>query len=223
MKHIKLYEEFIKEGTFNNNREIAIYDGEDGLTYIEKRGKGYYGWNDEFDFTADSKAELEKKLKSWKYTLVSGSIDESVLNEYTDYNFKPANPSSKDLKAAEKWLKKYMIRTAKTTEEATKRIQSFAGGVMFTHSQYHVVKPNGNRPDRPVFLLMQSQEWLNDANLKGREEVNATLLSIHQLKEGENAFNTRHDSWDKIGQIYVDSKAFLNELSIAFETIKRAM
>lgn len=69
----------ILEGTFNNNREIAIYDGEDGLTYIEKRGKGYYGWNDEFDFEADTKAELEKKLKSWKYTLVSGSIDENIV------------------------------------------------------------------------------------------------------------------------------------------------
>ena len=68
----------ILEGTFNNNKEIAVYDGEDGLTYIEKRGKGYYGWNDEFDFEAGTKAELEKKLKSWKYKLVSGSIDEST-------------------------------------------------------------------------------------------------------------------------------------------------
>ena len=69
----------ILEGTFNNNREIAIYDGEDGLTYIEKRGKGYYGWNDEFDFEATDKADLEKKLKSWKYKLVSGSIDENIV------------------------------------------------------------------------------------------------------------------------------------------------
>jgi hypothetical protein len=72
----------ILEGTYNNDREIAIYDGEDGLTYIEKRGKGYYGYNDEFDFEAENKAELEKKLKSWKYKLISGSIDESTeVNE----------------------------------------------------------------------------------------------------------------------------------------------
>lgn len=65
----------LAEGTYNSNREIAIYDGEDGLTYIEKRGEGYYGYNDEFDFEAANKAELEKKLKSWKYKLISGSID----------------------------------------------------------------------------------------------------------------------------------------------------
>ena len=230
MKHVKLFEQFISEkesiineGTFNNAREIAIYDGEDGLTYIEKRGKGYYGWNDEFDFTADSKAELEKKLKSWKYRLISGSIDESILNEYTNYNFKPANPSSKDIKGAEKWLKKYMTRTAKTTDEATKRIESFAGGAMFTHVQYHIVKPNGNKPDRPTFRLHQSQEWLNDANLRGREEVNATLLSIYQLKDGEDWNSSQGDAYEKIGQIYVDSKEFLNELGVVFQTIKRSM
>jgi len=66
------------EGTYNNNKEIAIYDGEDGLTYIEKRGEGYYGYNNEFDFEASNRAELEKKLKSWKYKLISGSIDEAL-------------------------------------------------------------------------------------------------------------------------------------------------
>ena len=78
MKKIKLFEDFISEGTYNNDREIAVYDGEDGLTHIEKRGNGYYGYNDEFDFEAKDKAELEKKLKSWKYKLISGSIDEST-------------------------------------------------------------------------------------------------------------------------------------------------
>ena len=68
----------LKEGTYNSSREIAIYDGAEGLTHIEKRGKGYYGYNDEFDFVADDKADLEKKLKSWKYKLISGSIDENA-------------------------------------------------------------------------------------------------------------------------------------------------
>lgn len=76
MKHIKLFEQFVNERTFEDG-QIAIYDGEDGETYIEKRGKGYYGYNDKFDFEAKDKAELEKKLKSWKYELVAGSIDEA--------------------------------------------------------------------------------------------------------------------------------------------------
>lgn len=71
---------YLKEGTYNNDREIAIYDGEDGLTYIEKTAAGgYYGWNDEFDFDAPDKKELERKLKSWKYKLISGSIDEKTI------------------------------------------------------------------------------------------------------------------------------------------------
>lgn len=84
MKHIKLYEQFVNERTFEYPEQIAIYDGEDGETYIEKRGKGYYGYNDRFDFEAKDKAELEKKLKSWKYELVSGSIDEAK-NEANDH------------------------------------------------------------------------------------------------------------------------------------------
>lgn len=74
----QILSESLTEGTYNSSKEIAIYDGEDGLTYIEKRGKGYYGYNDEFDFEATDKADLEKKLKSWKYKLISGSIDESA-------------------------------------------------------------------------------------------------------------------------------------------------
>lgn len=140
------------------------------------------------------------------------------LNEYDTRNFKPDSPDSKSLKGAEKWLKKYMIRTSKTTEEATDRIESFAGGAMFTHVQYHIVKPNGNKPDRPTFMLHQSQEWLNDANLQGREPVNATLLTISDVTNGDS-----FDKREKIGQIYVDTRAFLDELNISFEVIKRSM
>jgi hypothetical protein len=69
------YLDHLKEGTFQGN-EIAVYDGEDGLTYIEKRGTGYYGYNNRFDFEAEDKAELKWKLDSWGYRLVAGSIDE---------------------------------------------------------------------------------------------------------------------------------------------------
>ena len=66
----------LKEGTFHGPGEIAIYDGPDGETYIEKRGTGYYGYNNSFDFTAEDKNELKYKLNSWGYRLVAGSIDE---------------------------------------------------------------------------------------------------------------------------------------------------
>jgi hypothetical protein len=68
--------ESVSEGTFQGN-QIAIYNGEDGETYIEKKGKGYYGYNNEFDFTAKNKKELEQMLSGWGYYKIAGSIDEA--------------------------------------------------------------------------------------------------------------------------------------------------
>lgn len=67
-------EDSLSEGTLDQG-EIAIYIGNEGTTHIFKRGKGYYGYNDEFDFEAKDKKELEKKLKMWRYELLAGSID----------------------------------------------------------------------------------------------------------------------------------------------------
>jgi len=69
--------DIVVEGTFNDG-EIAIYTdtrGDAGETQIWKRGKGYYGQNDSFDFEAKDKKELEMKLKRWGYELIAGSID----------------------------------------------------------------------------------------------------------------------------------------------------
>jgi hypothetical protein len=69
----------LEEGTFENN-EIAIYDdpnGDTGETKIYKRGTGYYGVNDLFDFEAKDKAELETKLKRWGYKLQAGGLNEA--------------------------------------------------------------------------------------------------------------------------------------------------
>jgi len=69
----------LNEGTFGSD-EIAIYDdpkGDAGETRIYKRGTGYYGVNDSFDFEAKDKAELEAKLKRWGYELQAGSLNEA--------------------------------------------------------------------------------------------------------------------------------------------------
>jgi len=80
MKNLKTFESFLNEGTLDQG-EIAIYIGNEGTTHIFKQGKGYYGYNDEFDFVAKDKKDLEKKLKSWRYELLAGSIDEAEVNE----------------------------------------------------------------------------------------------------------------------------------------------
>jgi hypothetical protein len=64
----------LKEGTVNHPDEIVVYDGKDGSTYISKRGKGYYGYNNNFDFEAKNKKELLDKLKRWGYKLMAGKI-----------------------------------------------------------------------------------------------------------------------------------------------------
>jgi hypothetical protein len=74
----KIEEKVVKERTFEND-EIAIYDdprGNAGETRIYKRGTGYYGENDLFDFEAKDKTELEAKLRRWGYELQAGSIEE---------------------------------------------------------------------------------------------------------------------------------------------------
>jgi hypothetical protein len=73
----------LNEGTFTDG-EIAIYDdpkGDAGETKIYKRGTGYYGQNDSFDFEAKDKAELEAKLKRWGYELQAGSLEEMDIND----------------------------------------------------------------------------------------------------------------------------------------------
>ena len=81
--------EALKEGTFDQG-EIAIYMGNDdsGTTHIFKRGKGYYGYNDEFDFEASSKEELQQMLDKWGYELLAGSLEESVNEMVKTTDFK---------------------------------------------------------------------------------------------------------------------------------------
>ena len=110
---------------------------------------------------------------------------EEFLNETTINQFKPA-VLDRNNTLDEKLFKKLMPRTEKTSEEAMERIWMFEGNTMFAHYQYHIVKPNGNKPDRPTYRLHDSQYWLNDTQMKmqGRdpkEKVNVTLLTFYDI------------------------------------------
>ena len=114
-------------------------------------------------------------------------------------------------------FKKLMYKTALTMPDASDRIKEFQGGEMFVHYQYHDVKPNGNSDDRKTYRIHQSQYWLSDARLsslgKPGEEVNITLITIKDITNSINVMD--------LGTAYVDTKVFLNELKVAFETIKK--
>jgi hypothetical protein len=157
---------------------------------------------------AEELAYLEKDLVE--------IISETPINEYTDNNFNPPGISRKDeLNSA--FFKKLMPRTSKTIKEATKRIESWFGGTMFTHVQYFEVKPNGNAEDRPTYRMHNDQYWLNDTQLgwagRSGEKVNVTKLSVYDISdENEEIF---------LGRAYVDTEVYLKEHRVVFEELKR--
>ena len=81
-------------------------------------------------------------------------INEATLNEYSTPHFRL--PQIKD-HLDQKVFDKMMPRTAKTVKDATKRIEGFSGSEMATHVQYFIVQPNGNKPDRPVYMIHNNQ------------------------------------------------------------------
>jgi hypothetical protein len=143
-------------------------------------------------------------------------LNESVLNETTFNNFKPVVLDKKN-SIDPKLFRKLMPRTSATTDEAMERIWDFEGGTMFAHFQYFIVKPHGNRPDRPTYRIHNSQYWLNDYQLKmqGKEgqSVNTTLLTIYDITDKENE---KH-----LGQVWVDTKAYLDEQPRTFEILNK--
>jgi len=171
--------ESLKEGTYNNDREIAIYDGEDGLTYIEKRGKGYYGHNDEFDFEAENKAELEKKLKSWKYKLISGSIDEAFVGPFLFSN----STSDEDLK--------------KMYDDALSGYANWLRGFEYPKADYKkayqeiekLLKKRGIKVDESIVNEHASQEskQLNEAKILSRMEMKNVMVTKYGLSFVKNS------------------------------------
>lgn len=162
-------------------------------------------------------AALIDGLDQWAMNYVGeAATSETQINEYTDNNFNPPGISRKDeLNSA--FFKKLMPRTSKTIKEATKRIESWFGGTMFTHVQYFEVKPNGNAEDRPTYRMHNDQYWLNDTQLgwagRSGEKVNVTKLSVYDISdENEEIF---------LGRAYVDTEVYLKEHSIVFEELKR--
>ena len=143
------------------------------------------------------------------------------LDETTFNNFKPTVLDKKN-SIDPKLFKKLMPRTSGTAEEAMERIWHFEDSTMFVHYQYHIVKPNGNKPDRPTYRIHQCQYWLSSAydnqiknlGLDPKEGVNTTLATIFDITDPNNEVN--------LGKTWVATREFLDELNRVFEITKRA-
>ena len=159
---------------------------------------------------AEELAYLEKDL-------IEIYESEGILNEYSTDNFNPIEiPKKEELNST--FFKKLMPRTSKTIKDATKRIESWAGGTMFTHVQYFEVRPNGNAEDRPTYRIHNEQHWLNDTQLgwagRSGEKVNVTKISVYDISEGEG-------NEIFFGKAYVDTDVYLKEHRVVFEELKR--
>jgi len=216
MKHIKLFEQFVNEAKEEEIAQDILQDllGEyDPWEIIEMQpqeaeetvnGYGYKG----------SKA---KKIAEFLYNLASTGTFESQVFEYSREDFTAKAIDRKDT-VKSKILSKILPRASRTTEEAEQRILSFNGTAMATHAQYFIVKPNGNKPDRPTYRIHEEQyyKWR-----PGDPKVNVSRLYILQLKEGANAFNSQGDEWDVLGSAYVATDMWLDDLNKTLELIKR--
>jgi len=198
---------FVFNDSMKDDELKAMYRGAlDGFAY----------WQKGFEYPkADYKKayqEIEKILKKRGI-----NVDESInLTETTFNNFKPDVLDRKNT-VDSKLFKKLMPKTSTTTDEAMERIWDFAGGTMFVHYQYFIVKPHGNSPDRPTYRIHNSQYWLNDTQLKWQNKVgqsiNATLLTITDITDKDNE--------KRLGSIWVDTKVYLDEQPRVFEILNK--
>lgn len=142
---------------------------------------------------------------------------ETQINESTINNFKP-EVLKKSNTLDEKLFKKLMPKTANTTDEAMEWIWDFEGETMFVHYQYFEVKPHGNDANRPSYRIHNAQYWLNDTQLalqgKRGERVNVTKLTFTDI--------TNPKKEKSLGQIFVYTDVFLDELKRVFEITKSA-
>ena len=241
MKHIKLFEQFINEyqepifqidlndlkvgdkvewyGGEGNYRKLRatgvvkkIKSGVVEITDLENIGTKVMALKGTVidDNTRLFRVGPGGKLNNWR-------VVESKLYEYSSENFTAKKIDRKDA-IKPNVLAKILFRASKTAEEAEERILSFNGTAMATHVVYYIVKPNGNRPDRPTYRIHVEQYYKWRPN---DPKVNVSKLYILKLKEGGNAFNSQGGEWDELGRAYVDTDMLTDDLNRTLEVLKR--
>jgi hypothetical protein len=135
----------LKEGTFDEG-EIALFLGPAGLTHVFKRGSGYYGYNDEFDFEAKDREELEQELKG--YELTAGSLDEGVKT--TDYaHYKKLKAQGIDVEL----VTKDDLKKSKLEENTTTTVWSNLALQFLIDNKVRYVKGVGGNPQIDWHLI----------------------------------------------------------------------
>lgn len=241
MKYIKLFEQFLNESK-DDNPGLGTYNISEENGTCEISGKDSYHNFSKHDFEnwAKSKEKITGVIDDLIIDAIMNQFDDIKdpndvyiynrqfnvdtiyfkweleepidennkstslkLNEYT-YNVFPVEDINNEVNY--RFFQKLMPKTAKTRSEAVERISTYAGGRMFLHVQYYIVKPKND--DGITYLLHQNQYWLTGS------EVNVTLLTISDYIDPDNKTN--------LGEIYVDTKVFLDECKEVFKIEKRS-
>lgn len=216
MKYTKLFEEFVNESSEEKIAQEILQDllGEYDPWEIQEMQP------EEAEETVDSyghKGSKAKKIAAALLDLAQSGTFESKLYEYSRDNFTAKKIDRKDA-VKPNILAKILFRASKTTKEAEERILSFNGTEMATHVTYYIVKPNGNKPDRPTYRIHVEQYYKWRPN---DPKVNVSHVYILKLKEGANAFTSQGDEWDVLGRAYVDTDMLTDDLNRTLEILKR--
>ena len=222
----------LNEGTFTDG-EIAIYMGNDdsGLTQIWKRGNGYYGRNDSFDFEAKDKAELEAKLKRFRYELLAGSLEEMDINDPVMMKLRADKAKLAKMRAANAGDdgNDAIFRKARANVKKLEALKAKRAQIMRDMEQE--AEPEGgpiadkygsmlNKIDKAIDLL--SPQKKGDEYMS-KDEIERRASMIGDYTSKTNAMFGLEENEDPIDTITMDVPLFIRVLEYAREDAQADM
>ena len=123
-----------------------------------------------------------------------------ILREVTDFNFEMKYVQDKNSNKVINVLKSLGFGiSAGDVAAANKRLETYEGGKMFKHMQYHVVQGKSD-----VYFIYQTQHWLRGS------DVDVTQVSIDKY---DKDYQKTSDKRTEIGKALVPTKKFLKGLN----------
>ena len=126
---------------------------------------------------------------------------EKTLNEFTDMNFQMKYVKDKNANKVISALQSLGFGLGRgDVAAANKRLETYEGGKMFKHMQYHVVE---DKKTSDVYFIYQTQHYLRDS------DVDVTKVSVDIYDDYKQKTS---DKRTEIGNALVPTKKFLKGL-----------
>ena len=122
-----------------------------------------------------------------------------ILREVTDFNFEMKYVQDKNANKVINALQSLGFGLGRgDVAAANKRLETYEGGKMFKHMQYHVVQGKSD-----VYFIYQTQHWLRSSDV----DVTKVSVDIYDDYKGETS-----DKRTEIGNALVPTNKFLKGL-----------